>query len=419
MKCYGEPVKISTDSKYLGHDFTTYTGFLWRVGGFTIDSVRAAIDAHDAGSFTSSSMLATVASRWAPIFRALRQREAPALGIERATTGGERGAARRAKEGFAEIMYSRGEPLFGDLFEAKAMLGFQWLHARWVATEDGREQRPELKPWPAAATYVDPLTGQFRAFTREFGMVDMVDGDGKWFLVGDGSAPWLRGAVRALGTQWAGGVQAERNELSLADYLGRKVPIAELPEKVSVQDAVGQEIVDATKNIGKGRSGAVVPHGTKLSTLDNLDSGAAALLQGVLDRRARYVVGALLGTDGGQDSKVYVSPQFAAIARSVVQSDVTAASRAFGRIGDVYGAINFGLSASESPGYRWLLPDPAEAERRSALAKCYIDAAEIVAKEKANGVAPSEERSRQIYADLGAVAPPAPSASTESIPAQR
>ena len=104
-KCYGERVSISTDSKYLGADFSTYTGLLWRIGGFTLEGVRAAIDAHDAGSFAQSSVLALVASRWAPIARALRLRESPMLGVEREVTGGDRGAGRRAKEGFAEIMY--------------------------------------------------------------------------------------------------------------------------------------------------------------------------------------------------------------------------------------------------------------------------------------------------------------------------
>lgn len=408
---YGERVSISTDSKYLGADFSTYTGLLWRIGGFTLEGVRAAIDAHDAGSFAQSSVLALVASRWAPIARALRLRESPMLGVEREVTGGDRGAGRRAKEGFAEIMYEQGEPMFGDLSEAHATLGFQWFHATWLPTPDGAEVRPLLKPWPAAATWIDLSTGRFRAWTQGHGMVDMIDGDGKWFLVGDGSAPWLRGAVRSFGTQWAGGIQVERNELALTDYLGRKVPIAIMPDKVAVKDPVGVEICDATRDIGKARSGAGFPHGTEVTTLDNIDAGTATLLQGVLDRRGRYVVGVLLGTDGGEGSKVYLSPQYAGITAATVRRDLTAAARAFSRLGDAYGALNFGLSAKESPGYRWLLPDPSEAERVDAKGKAYLQAAAVLKADKDNGITLTKDRVAQVYGDLGVPPPPFETAS--------
>lgn len=403
------PVTLSTDQQYLSHAFWTQTSLYQAIGGWELATVRSAIDAHDAGSFFASSALAVVISRYPWIGGPLGQRKAPPLGLTRETfipDGTDRGKSRIARLEFDALMVEN-EWMFGDVFRPHAMLGFSILQDTWRYDRETKTQVPITTVWPTASMRWNNWTKRFQAFTTD-GPVDVVDGDGKWRIVGTGIQPYIEGAVRMLAMPWAGAQSAERDEAALSEYLGRMCPIAILPGGkkddvvITPGSDEGKQTLEALKNLGKARSGGMFAGGTQITTLSNVDAGAAALLSGLLERRAKAMSIALLGTDTTTVApSVYLSPSLAGVSLAKVREDVTHAGRAWSKLGSHYGAINYGLTPSQSPSYRWLLPDPTEADRVKATGEGLLRAASIVAAERAASLDMSTERIAAIYASQG------------------
>jgi hypothetical protein len=393
---------VSTDETYLRHEFTTWQSLYAVIAGWNVTTVRGAIAGHDTGSsFALSCALAVVASRYPPIFGALRQRKAPPLGLNRETFGGERGPGGLARAGFARLMRSI-EPLFGDVFSDHAMLGFQVLQHVWAPSPDASILEPRTNLWPCSCVWLNPRSRLLEAITQD-GRVPIVNGDAHWSIVGTGERPFLNGAIRALGETWAGARYAERDEEALSAYLGRLCPIGILPEKMMPGSKEGEVFKASVKDLGEAQSGGIFPFGSAITTLPNVDAGAAALFSSMLERRGRACVISLLGTDGTVSKGspgVYTPLAAYDVAFAVAREDTAHAAAAFSRLGQAYGAINYGLNEEESPGYRWLLPDPTEAERLAALAKRYQDAAAIVKAEREAGLNVTPERVAAIYGAL-------------------
>lgn len=403
---------LSTDTKYLGHEFTTWQTLYALIAGWNVSTVRSAIDAHDTGSsFVLSGGLAVVTSRYPWIFAALRQRKAPPLGLNREVYGGERGAARRAKEGFSRVARAI-ERLHGDIFDGHAQLGFQVLQHVWRPSADASTLEPITTLWPSSCLWLNPTSGKLEAITRE-GRIPIIDGDGHWTVIGAGQRPFLNGAIRALGETWAGARYAQRDEEGLSAYLGRLCPIGILPQGIMAGTPEGDAFEASVKDLGEAQSGGIFPNGSEITTLPNIDAGAASLFEGLLDRRGRACAMVILGTDGTMSKGspgVYTSPLFGEVAFAVVREDTAHAGAGISRLGAAYGAINYGLSEEDSPGYRWLLPDPTEADRLTAVAKRYQDAAGIVKAERDAGLDVTKERIAMIYGALGLPPAAAPSA---------
>jgi hypothetical protein len=408
-------MSLSTDHKYLAHEFTATLSLYSVIHGWNVGTIRGAVDAHDVGaSFILSGGLSVVASRWPAIFGPLGQRKAPPLGLQREVTGGDRGAARRAKDGFARVM-SAQETSFGDIFDAHAMMGFQILQHTWKPAADASTLEPTTKLWPAACTWFNPLSRKLEAITMD-GRWPIEDGDGHWSIVGTGEQPFRNGAIRALGETWAAGRGGERDEAALSAYLGRLCPIGILPSAIEPGSPAGDNFLQAIKDLGEAQSGGIFPSGSDVKTLPNIDAGAAGLFAGFLTRRERAAAIALLGTDGTVSAGspgVYVSPLFGAVAFAKVREDTAHAGGAYTRLGAAYGAINYGLSAEESPGYRWLLPDPTEAARRKAEGDTLLQAAAIVKAEREAGVDITPTRIGVIYSRLGVPVPAIPETSAK------
>jgi hypothetical protein len=415
------PAKLSTDSQYLGHAFWTQQSLYQAVSGWEVGTVRGAIDAHDAGSFWNSSALAVVVSRYPWIGGPLGQREAPPLGLTREVyipDGTDRGKSRIAATEFSAIM-TENEWLFGDIFRPHAMIGFSLLQHTWVYDRETKTQVPITSVFPTSAVRWNSWSKRLQAFTLD-GPIDIIDGDGKWSIVGTGAQPHIRGAIRMLGMPWASSASAERDESALSEYLGRMCPIAILPGGkkddvvITPGSEEGKQTLEALKNLGKARSGGMFAGGTTITTLSNVDAGAAALLAGLLERRAKGMAIALLGTDSTTVApSVYLSPSLAGVSLAKAREDVTHAGRAWSQLGSHYGEINYGLTPAQSPSYRWLLPDPTEADRRKATGASYVTAAQIVTAERAAGLDVTKERIAAIYADQGIAAPTLPTAAAK------
>ncbi len=397
-------MNISTDTKYLGHEFTTWQSLYALIAGWNVSTVRGAIDAHDTGSsFVLSGGLAVVASRYPWIFAALRQRKAPPLGLSREVYGGDSGSALRAKQGFSRVARAI-ERLHGDIFDGHAQLGFQVLQHVWRPSADASTIEPTTKLWPSSCVWLNPRSGGLESITTE-GRIPIIDGDGHWTIIGAGQRPFLNGAVRAYGENWAGARYAQRDEEALSAYLGRLCPIGILPAAILPNTPEGDAFDAAVKDLGEAQSGAVFPTGSQITTLPNVDAGAAQLFAGLLERRGRACAMVILGTDGTISKGspgVYTSPLFGEVAFAVVREDTAHAGAGISRLGAVYGAVNYGLSEEESPGYRWLLPDPTEADRRKALAEADLALAATLTAWKAAGIEITPERANALAKRYGA-----------------
>ena len=407
---------VSTDRSYLEHVFIARNNLYALIAGWNVNTVRMSIDSHDLGSsFILSNGLIVVTSRHPAIFGPLGQRKAPPMGLQREVTGGDRGAGRRARDGFRRVVREEIEPHLGDIVGNLAMGGFQILQHVWRASADASTLEPTTTLWPSSCVWWNPFTKGLEAITAE-GRIPIVNGDGKWTVIGSGEKPYLNGAIRALGEAWAADRYAERDEAALSAYLGRLCHIAIAPEKIQPGTKEGDELLLSVQALGEAQSGGIFPFGTDIKTLTNIDAGAAALFTGFLDRRERAFAIALLGTDGTVSKGspgVYTSPLFAGVAFANVRSDTSTIAAGVTGLGAVYGAINAGLSHDESPGYRWNLPDPTEADRLNALAKRFTDAAAIVKAERDAGIDMTGDRIGVIYSGLNLPVPAVPATTAQ------
>lgn len=396
---------VSTDDKYLQHDFAPSDWNPWAMG-WTVELAREAITHHDLGDFGLSSVLGIASTRFAPVLAALEQRVDAPLGLARHTVpAGPEGLAAVAGQELAAL-YAGAEPLHGDMFAAKAMMGFSVLTHTWTPSEDASLLVPTTRVWPTSAIRYERITERFQAITRD-GPVDIVDGDGKWTIVGSGAMPHLRAAVRAIGLQYLKGGLADRDEAALSEFVGRNTFFGILPEKIVLKSDEGKEIGKTIKDMGRARSGAVYPHGTTVGTT-TAASDKIAVFDQMLKRCASYVAMALLGQDGTVQSGsggVYQSPIFKGIAFSLLRSDVTTAGAAFTRgVGRPYVLRNYGDEKLLAR-YEWLLPDLDEAERRKAIAEGHERFLKVVDLWSKTGFEVTQDAVDELAAALGVRAP--------------
>jgi hypothetical protein len=394
-----DPASLSESR--LQERFSTYQRFFGFVAGWDVNGVRVAIDAHDSGSFGLSALLKVVITRYFGVDGPLERRLAPPLGIHTEVTGGERGIARVAREEFGDIVADRVVPYFADIFEDHAMLGMSVLHHPWVRSPEGTWE-PDLRPWPLLAVRYNWLTQRYEAYTAERGLVP-IEGP-CWTIVGNGVLPHLRGKIRVLADPWTEAKYGQRDEASLSNYLGRKVPIGILPPNIEPKSPQGKDIGDAVKTLGMARAAGIFPNATEITSLDNLDPGAAALFEGYMRRRLAALSIALTGTDGASQVTspgVYLSPEFANIGRHVVRRDLQNGGRALTRLGLLYSMINYPqLRRDQAPGFRWLLPDPEEQARLEAEAKRAISYGQIVKGWRDAGLDPEEHHLEDLATKL-------------------
>lgn len=403
--------ELSSDMRYLTHEFSWWPHLFGLISLWEVANVRDAINSHDAGYFYSTSSLSVIVSRFPTVLGPLEQRLGIPLGIERSVFGGDRGPARRAKEAFAAYMKQQ-EANFGDVFFPHAMMGFSVLHTHYV--ERAGELVAITKVWPSVATRYVEQSESFEAQTLD-GWVRIQDGDGHWTMVGTGARPHRLGAIRAIGEDWAKATHAMRDEAQLSAFLGKKSMYAILPEgdgktkpMIGTNTDTGKAVAEALKTLARARGGGLFPAGTKVESTDGIDAPSAQLFEQIFGRAGKNHAKALLGTDGTVESGgggVYVSPIFGRVLLSVVRRDLTHAARAYNQISANTTKLNYDGSV-QAPEYRWLLPDPAEAERKDAMAKAHKAVADTISGWKASGLDVTDEAVQRLAKSYGVEAPP-------------
>lgn len=397
MASPSEAVAISDDAGYLGHEFRAGFALLMYTGEWDLPKVRYAVTQLQMGIPWLAAWLCQVAVRHPYIFIPLRQRGELPNGADAEVLGGDRGAARRAKEGFAAEML-RARTIFPDFERSVALMGYQWIQAVWDTSTV--PWGLTLLPVPAASTYQDAL-GRWWMLAVE-GRVAMHHGDGKFFFVGSGVTPCNNGAIVCLGEQWAGGRFAFRDQAAVMANAGLVAPVVETAENVKPDDPVGIATVQGVEDFVAERAGIVLWHGSKMGKFPGVDPGTAKLFTDYLGENESICHGAIVGTPAKKSTAgVYLSPQFQHVEEAIVRASLGSLAAALTLIGRVYGRYNFDLLPENSPGYRWNLPDSAEQERiREQLAR-HESANKVVAGWIANGTAPTEDAFAALEASAG------------------
>ncbi len=386
------------------------------IGGWTVDRMRAAIDLHDQGSFWESSILAIAITRYAPIFAALKQRIAPVVGLPRQVLGGTRGLARIvAEEIRAQLAPRDGDIphptwpayMWGSTAVAHAMMGFAvWQHV-WGDPQPDGTRLIYSRPWPTSAVQCIKYRRTYQALTED-GPVDIIDGDGKWSLIGDTDFPHYDGAVRALGAECLAGMYAQASRNSYADRHGDPKPVGTMPDKMVPNSPEGDAFFDAMYQITEPGAYAALPHGSDIKMLE-ASAQTSSVFKDILDNVWQHVAAALLGSDGtmSKGTGVYSAPVFAGVRLDLVRTVVKAIMRALnvGRIRP-YVAVNYGLDrVSPLPALDLPLPDVDKDARTKSYGDRVTTLHAILAAEKDNGCDVTQERVNQLAASLDVEAP--------------
>jgi hypothetical protein len=255
--------EVSTDDKYLEHEFITYSGWMEWTRGYNAPEAREAVDFHLRGWPYQSASLARHCLRLAYIQGALARRTGPTLRTlwRQESTRGP-GYARRALDRVWDL-YMRDA--LEEKLRDKALLGGSVLHIHWVDDVERGERRPVLKRWPHESMYwraeAPGWPGGWYAITTDSGLVRMNFGDGKWVVIAHGERWHEFGAILSVGELFVPGKLSERDEAGLSEAAGRASILGELPDGVKVADEIGLAYQKMIAGLGRARTAAVVAKG--------------------------------------------------------------------------------------------------------------------------------------------------------------
>jgi hypothetical protein len=213
----------------------------------------------------------------------------------------------------------------------------------------------------------------------------MIHGDGHWILFGNGERPHeSEGAIQALGISYTAGELARRDRANLSAAAGTASPYATLPEKVTPESAEGKQLQSVIAGMGRARTGAVVPHGTVMGTVQ-INTDTSYFKDGQANE-LELIAMAILGQSGTMvagGGGVYTAPVFQGVLEALVDSDIEVTERGFNEgVAEPLTAINYpAIPRSEVPRLAGERPD--EATRAKALA-------EIVKAQREAGLAPTQ-----------------------------
>lgn len=372
------PREFKFDPRYHGHTFRAPAAPL-AFSGWSLERIRAAIDLHDQGYFLESSMLAIVASRFGPVFAALSQAIAPALGLPRHVRGGVRGLARILRDEIEAQLAPRSgllpSPhfppwLWGSAALDLRMMGFSVLQHAYGDEDPVTGVRPiYTRRWPTWATQYYRYRRTFVAITTD-GPVDIISGDGKFTLLADTEEPHFEGAIRALGVEVLDGTLVKQARNSYVDRYGNPKWVGIMPPNVGTRTKEGDDFFDALRVIQGPDGYGALPNGSTYGVVQ-MTSSQSTVFKDALDNVWQFCAAIILGSDGtlSKGTGVYTAPVFAGVARHLVNRVLKCLIRGvnMGHIAP-YLACNYAASIEAASG--WIdpvldipLPDP-EADAR-------------------------------------------------------
>jgi len=414
------PEELQYDPRYHGHTFRA-SAKPAAIDGWDLERIRDAVSLHDEGIFFESSMLSIVATRFGPVFAALGQALAPALGLPRYIRGGDRGLSRVLREEVEQQLAPRSglspspyfpPTLWGAMQFDLAQMGFTVLqHVHGDEDPDTGVRRIYSRRWPTWAVQEDKYRQTYQAITLD-GPVDIINGDGKFTLIGDTTEPHLDGAIRALGTEILDGSLVKQARASYVDRYGNPKWVVKMPPNVQTNSPKGQSFFSAVQTIQGPDGVGIFPHGTEYEAVQ-MTAQQSTVFKDSLDNIWQYVAAILLGTDGtmSPSTGVYSAPIFAGVRRDIVQRRLMAMVRGVNS-GHIAPWLVFNYATSIAMASGWVepaldipLPDPQADARIKSYAERVMLLPKIVKAERDAGFIVDQTRVNQLAERLDIAAP--------------
>lgn len=219
---------------------------------YSIDEGRNAIEAHEAGQFAASALIAEHIGRDADVQQAINQRVLALQGmpfdLESADDSDE------AKE-VAELtrkLWKRICPrrVLSSILRWGVLLGFCVIKVKWRFDERLKIWVPRLKAWHPANIRHDQVENTWYAQTIK-GEVEIVEGTGRWIIYRPYSEDrsYMYGAIRCLPEWFLSAQFARRDANRFSEVHGLPVWVPSLPANWQ-STPEGEAFVKAFLNIG-------------------------------------------------------------------------------------------------------------------------------------------------------------------------
>lgn len=220
---------------------------------WTVQSVRAALFAHEQGLFQQSAVLADHIMRDSEIRGALDTLTLAMVGLpmtmEKALEGDQRRAQSVADECAGWYSKRFRKRLIRRFCSWRVLMGIAPGETTW-AERDGR-WLPSLKFWhPQHLRWLEAVK-QYQMNTLDQGVVRFTPGDGNWVLFGGtewDERPWMEGLIRSLAIPWMIKVAALNNFGRAVEVYGLGVRKAKVPAKAKPE--IVKRFFKQVKNLG-------------------------------------------------------------------------------------------------------------------------------------------------------------------------
>ena len=222
------------------------------ITGYTISGGKSAIEAHEAGQFTVSALIADHIGRDADVQQALNQRILALQGMPFELEDGDETEQSKTVAASIRLLWERMVPrrVLSDLLRWGVLLGFAIAQIRWQFDERLQHHVPTLEPWHPSNCWHDQNTGKWQVVTSR-GVVEITPGDGRWIIYQPFSAyrSYMYGAVRCLPEWFLAAQYARRDANRFSEVHGMGVWVPILPANWQ-STAEGRAFVDAFLTIG-------------------------------------------------------------------------------------------------------------------------------------------------------------------------
>jgi len=353
-----------------------------------------------------------IVTGFGPVLAALGQRVAPALSLPRRIRCGTRGMSRILGEEIERQIAPRDgllpspyfpPTLFGSISIELANMGFSVLQHVYGDPDPVTMVRPMFtRRFPTWAVNYYEYRKTFVAQTTE-GPVDIINGDGKFTIIGDSEQPHHFGAIIPIGEEALDGKTTQRARASYIDRFGNPKWIATLPPGISVASDEGKEYYAALKTIRGPDGFGALPNGSKFE-IAGLVASQSDTFGSALASNWQYIAAVYLGSDGtmSKDAGPYSAPIFKGVRRDHVDRDLSATVRGI-NCGHIAPWLHFNHAQTIAEATGWIdpvldipLPDPDSDARIKSYGDRMQSFLKVIDEERKAGFDVTQERVNQL-----------------------
>lgn len=347
------------------------------LGGWTLDMVAAAREAHIAGRFRQSIPLCTKMKTDAAIYSALLNRLAPHRALPRAikceteVTGTPANILLEANLTFTTDASSALPPgVLCDDIEHLAMLGLSINQTHWIARPDGSREDAFVNGFPLEAVEWSENDKMLIANAVE-GRIPIVHGDGRWSVSSQhADRPWQWGALVPLTNVLSSRPFAVQARGQNANSHGDDKWIGKLPQGVATDSPEGQAMLAQMELLYQIRRVMLIPFGSELKREEAMSQNWQ-IFKEILDSDNKDAQRILVGQDGTMTNTGgdYIkSWGMFGVRSDIVEADLSTEGTCISTgLLRPWSIINWGRW--DRLQYHWVLPDADQDARAESIAK--------------------------------------------------